>query len=88
MGPNHLLPSRLKVAGVLVEHFFEGSAPLWHWKVNPEEKIIICYYLLKEQFLQGNVSLRHLLHVLIDICHQRCKNWSFLHLQNKNLDPL
>ena len=49
-----------------MERFLEGSAPL---SLNSEEKICICYSshlgecanVLMEQFLQGNVPLRHLL---------------------------
>ena len=59
----------LHLAGGLMEHFPDGSAPLRLWSVNSEEQICICYsshYLgyhinvLTEQFLQGLDSKRYL----------------------------
>ena len=49
-----------------MEHFLEGSSLLRLWYFNSEENIVISYSsyllgLLSEQFLQGNVPLRHLL---------------------------
>ena len=59
----------MHLADALMEHFLEGSAPLRLWEVNSEKKICICYSsllglctnVLAEQFIQGNVSLGHLL---------------------------
>ena len=52
-----------------MEHFLEGIAPLRHWYINPNEKsnkykyslLIQLTKVLTEQYLQGNVPLRHLL---------------------------
>ena len=52
-----------------MEYFLEGIAPLRQWYINPNKKSneykcsLLSYHAkaLKEQFLQGNVPLRHLL---------------------------
>ena len=55
---------------MLMEHFLEGSTPLrLCWFVNSVEMNYICYSsflgwcsnVLMEQFLQGNVPIKHLL---------------------------
>ena len=47
-----------------MEHFLEGSAPLGFGKL-PQKRIFVFFTflfgVLTEQFLQGNVLLRHLL---------------------------
>ena len=66
-------PSRNKkqfinLAGVLMERFLEGIAPLQHWYINPNEKsnkyksslLSKLTKALTELFVQGNFSLRHL----------------------------
>ena len=53
-----------------MEHLLEGIAPLWHQNINPNKKSnkltssLLSYILNKaliKHFLQGNISLRHLI---------------------------